>query len=224
MKNVIAITQARMSSTRLPGKVMKTMGSQTMLGLHISRISRSRKITKLVVATTENSADDIIVMEARKYHAEVFRGSETDVLDRYYQAARTFNAEIIIRITSDCPLIDPVLIDRAIVLLEESGKDYVANIIKLSFPDGQDTEAFTFATLERAWKEAVTPYDREHVTPYIRTHAIGAKSFNILNFENETDLSNIRMTVDSAEDFLRVEEMVKLHGIEVGWKEYLINN
>ena len=150
----MAIIQARMNSTRLPGKVLLTIGDKTVLEYVVERVAQAKTIAKVIVATTEKPEDSVIVNWAKKKGIDVYGGSEDDVLDRFYQAARQHNLQHIVRITADCPLIDPDVIDKIVEYYFKTGKDYCANILERSYPDGLDVEVFSFAALERALKEA----------------------------------------------------------------------
>jgi glutamate-1-semialdehyde aminotransferase/spore coat polysaccharide biosynthesis protein SpsF (cytidylyltransferase family) len=195
---VVAIIQARMGSTRLPGKVLLDLAGQPMLWRVISRTCRAKTIEQVVVATSTAAADDAIAAFCTERGIVCFRGSETDVLDRYYQAARCVQAQTIVRITADCPLLDPDVIDQVVHHFLSGAWDYVSNVNPPTFPDGLDTEVFSFATLERAWNEAHSPAHREHVTPYIRTSG----RFQTTNIENEqqTSAHEQRWTVDDPAD------------------------
>lgn len=197
-KNVIAIIQARMGSTRLPGKIIKEIVRKPMLGHVIERLRKSRLINEIVIATTKNKNNPILKI-TQDYGVKIFIGSEEDVLDRYYQAARRYKDDVIVRITSDCPLIDPEVVDKVIkyFINSEDKIDYVSNTLKRSYPLGLDTEVFSFMALEKAWQEAKETYQREHVTPYIYEHP---EIFRLANVENSEDLSYLRWTVDEERD------------------------
>ena len=197
---IVAIVQARMGSTRLPGKVMRTILDKPIILWDIDRISSSTLIDEIVIAIPYGDENDIIDITIKQYSDKiiVLRGSESDVLDRYYKAAVQTKADIIIRITSDCPLIDPTIIDKVIEEFLNKDCDYCSNTLKLTYPRGMDTEIFTFNVLERAWNEAKEDYEREHVTPYIREHTDFFKQHNV---SNEEDLSHLRLTLDTVEDF-----------------------
>jgi spore coat polysaccharide biosynthesis protein SpsF len=208
--NIVIITQARMTSTRLPGKIAIEVAGKTLLEHHLERIRRSRLQTMVVVATTTNETDDIIVEICDKTSTAVYRGSEHDVLSRYYFAASAFNADIVVRVTSDCPLIDPEIIDLTIrsFLSDGSQMDYVSNCrLRQTYPRGLDTEVFTFAALKEAHEEANQPFEREHVTPFIWQRP---KRFNLANVDHVTDFSNHRWTVDTPEDLELIDNMVKV--------------
>ncbi len=194
---VVAILQARTGSTRLPGKVLLDLAGRTMLARVVRRVRRAESIDEVVVATTAAPGDDPIVEECRRLGAACFRGSEADVLDRYYRAAVAHQADVAVRITADCPLIDPGETDRVIRAFFDRKPDYASNILRRTYPRGLDTEVMTSATLARAWREADEPYQRTHVTPYIYQHP---GFFRLLAVTGEEDLSDHRWTVDSPED------------------------
>ena len=172
---IISIIQARLGSTRLPGKVLKPILSRPMLSYMLERVKAAKRIDALMIATTENKSDQPIVEFCRSEKIKCFRGSENDVLDRYYQAARSVQAEIIVRLTADCPLIDPAVVDEIVeaFLTKYPNIDFASNVKPATFPDGMDIEVFSFAALEWAWKETKNPLEREHVTPYFMTPRAG---------------------------------------------------
>ncbi len=194
---VVAIVQARMGSTRLPGKVLKDLEGETVLARVVDRLRRSRLIDEVLVATTDRVPDDAIVRECRNCSVPVSRGDQEDVLDRYFRAAQLAKAEIVVRITSDCPLIDPEVTDKTIAAFLEARPDYASNIQIRTYPRGLDTEVMSFAALGRAWQAARKPYEREHVTPRIFEHP---DEFEILSVTGEADHSGYRWTVDTPED------------------------
>lgn len=203
---IVAIIQARMGSSRLPGKVMKEILGKPMLWHLINRIKRSDYIDKIIIATSEKERDKPIIELAEDLGIDSYAGSEEDALDRYYQAAKEYIADIVVRITADCPLIDPKLVDRIIsyYLANRDELDYVHS--GLSFPDGiAECEVFSFSILEKAWKEARLASEREHVTPYIWKNP---DIFRIDTVENEDDLSYMRLVVDDEKDFLMVSEII----------------
>jgi spore coat polysaccharide biosynthesis protein SpsF len=194
---VVAIVQARMGSTRLPGKVLMDAGGETVLSRVIARLSRAKRIDEIVIATTKLSADDAIVKEARRKKIESFRGSEQDVLDRYCQAAAVYCADIVVRITADCPLIDSSVVDDVIEACLTNQADLACNELPRSFPRGLDTEVFTTAALLRADEIAKQPYQREHVTPVFYERQ---DMFHLFSVSAERDYSQHRWTLDTAED------------------------
>lgn len=204
MQKIVAIIQARMGSTRLEGKVMKSLCGKTVLSHDIERIKQSKLINEIVIATTEYDRDNIIVNESLKNGVKVYRGSEEDVLSRYYEAAIEYNADIIVRITSDCPLIDPFVIDDVIEHYLESDYDLVTNggldLSMRTYPRGLDVEVFSFKMLKEANGYASRKYEREHVTPYIYEN-----SKKIYYYKNKTDESKYRWTLDTDEDLELIE-------------------
>ncbi len=203
---VTAIIQARMTSTRLPGKVLKQVLGKPLLSYLVERLSRVQRIDQIMVATTKNRTDDPIERLVTNLSIPVFRGSEANVLDRFYQAAKTVQAEHILRITADCPLIDPVLIDELIEFYHREKFDYASNCDPPSLPDGLDAEVFSFDVLAKAHANAKLPSEREHVTPYIRNHP---DKFKIGNLAYSPDLSHLRWTVDEPDDFILVRELIE---------------
>ncbi len=196
---IVAIIQARMGSTRLPGKMLEKIGEKTVLEYLVTRILRATTLSAVVVATTDRPEDDAIAAIAEKCGATCFRGSEHDVLDRYYKAAKRAKADTVVRLTGDCPFMDPSLVDRVVrvYLKNKKSADYVSNVHPPTFPDGMDVEVFSFTALERAWKEAKLASEREHVTPFLYNHP---ELFRTKNVYANTDTSAIRLTVDTAED------------------------
>ena len=205
-RKVVAIIQARMGSTRLPGKVLKELAGQPMLARVVDRTRRAETLDAAVVATTTQPADDAIVHLCKTQNWLYFRGSEEDVLDRYYQAALAFKADIIVRITSDCPLIEPEVIDRIVneFLSYYPEVDYVSNTLVHTFPRGLDVEVMSFEALEKAWQEDDNPAWREHVTLYMHRHP---EKFKIRNVTNDMDYSYMRWTVDTIEDLTFVRKI-----------------
>lgn len=198
MTKILAILQARFSSTRLPGKVLKPILGRPMLALQIERILQAKKIDRLIVATSTHQSDDEIEKLCKDLKIYCFRGSLDDVLDRFYHAALQWQPEHIVRLTGDCPVIDPDIVDELISFYLKGNYDYTANSIEPSFPDGLDAEIFSFSALKKAWEEANLPSQREHVTPFIYNHP---ELFKIGHYKNRIDLSYHRWTVDEPEDF-----------------------
>jgi spore coat polysaccharide biosynthesis protein SpsF len=195
---VTAIIQARTGSLRLPGKVLLDLEGMPVLGRIIERVKLSRLCDEIVVATTNSRADLEIVKLCADIGAGVFCGSEDDVLDRYYQAARSLKTDHIVRITGDCPLIDPAVVDEAIELHLNKSADYTSNTLKETYPDGEDVEVFTFNALENGWKNAKLLSEREHVTPFLKKNP---HLFNQASLELKADLSAKRWTLDNPEDY-----------------------
>ncbi len=219
---IIAITQARVGSSRLPAKVLKTINGVSILEMHILRILKSKVIDKVIVATTEEPNVDEICKICDKLGVAYFKGSTNDVLDRYYQTALLEKPEYIVRLTSDCPLIDAELVDEVIKKTISEKADYGSNGFITLFPDGQDTEVFTFKALEKAWKEATLLSDREHVTPYIwRNSSLkGGEMFNSVNYGTNKDYSEVRMTLDEQVDLEVITKMIETLGMDASWIEY----
>jgi spore coat polysaccharide biosynthesis protein SpsF len=208
----IAIIQARTGSTRLPGKVFLNLADKPMLVRCIERVQKSKKLDDVVIATTTKQADDKIVTLCNEEGWNYYRGSENDLLDRYYNAARKFSAKKIVRITSDCPMIEPLIIDQVIEKFFEllPDIDYVSNVFPIrTYPRGLDTEMLSFDTLERCWKEDTNPAYREHVTQFIQHNP---QRFRISGIQNETDLSSMRWTVDTPEDLEFVQRIYNHFG------------
>lgn len=197
---VICIIQARVGSTRLPRKILKKICGKTVLEHDIDRLKRVRNISGIMIATTTLEKDNAIVEESDRLNVKYYRGSEEDVLSRYYYAAKESNADIVVRVTSDCPLIDSEVTEKIIqYYLENSEKyDYVSNTIDRTYPRGLDTEVFSFKSLEKAFNEATSQRDREHVTPYIWGNC---NLFRLSQHKNYVDYSELRWTLDTIEDF-----------------------
>lgn len=200
MSKIVAIIQARFGSTRLPGKILKDLSGKPLLWHVVNRLSHSKLCNKIVIATTTEPEDDKVESYCVENNFPYYRGSSENVLSRYYEAAKVFGAEIIIRITSDCPLIDPDIIDKMLeqFLSEKSNIDYMSNVFPRTFPRGLDTEIFTSEALEKSFNNAIKQNELEHVTPYIYQHP---EIFKIKNFANDKDLSFHRWTVDTSEDY-----------------------
>lgn len=202
-----AIIQARLNSSRLPGKVLLKVDKRPLLSYMVERIQKAKNIDGIVIATTVSCDDDKIENFCKSENISSFRGSEEDVLDRYYCCAKKFRIKTIIRLTSDCPLIDPKVIDDVIKYYFDSNFDYVANTLEpCTYPDGMDVEVFSFEVLESAWKEANKPSHREHVTFYIWQNP---KKFKIGKYNYKTNLSEYRLTIDYQEDFQVIEALIK---------------
>lgn len=199
----VAIVQARMGSTRLPNKVLKPMGGVPMIELLLTRLARASQVDQIVVATADDPRNQPLVNHVCKLGYHCHLGSEADVLDRYVGAARQARADVVVRITGDCPLVDPDLVDQAIKLFKSSEVDYLSNTSPPTYPDGLDIEVFSFAALETAWHESRKPFDREHVTPYLREQGC----FTQGSLKNSEDLSDLRWTVDEAADFEVIEKV-----------------
>lgn len=220
---VLAITQARIGSTRLPAKILKEVNGSSLLEIHLTRILKSKFITKLKVATTTEPGTQRIIDIAGKLGVETYQGSVDDVLDRFYQTAKPEAPDYVVRLTSDCPLIDPDVIDLVIKQCIESGCDYASNVLSPTFPDGMDVEVFKFSALEKAHQEAQLTSDKEHVTPYIWRNSTfkGGTLFQSINVESPADYSEYRITVDTIDDFYLVENLINHLGVEKSFQEYV---
>ena len=218
----ILITQARSGSTRLPGKILMKINGESLLDIHLKRLSKCNNVSKIIVATTDKPEDKVIYDYAIDRGLNSFRGSESDVLDRFYQAVRNEKPDWIVRVTSDCPLIDPFLVDKLINFAHNNNRDYCSNTLIENYPDGQDIEVFKFSALELAWKNANLSSDREHVTPYIRNNSDfkGASLFTALNYPCDSNYSMIRMTVDESRDFGLIKVLINDLGTDKTWLEY----
>ena len=199
----VAIIQARMESPSLPGQVMKKLCDQTVLAQIINRVKACPRIDEIVIATTSSNEDDCIVKEAEKLGVKWFRGSEKNVLERYYLAAQQYQADYIMRITSDCPLLDVEILNDLLSYFQEEnqmglGIDYLSNFLRPTFPSGLEAEIFTYNCLEIAYNYANKDYEKEYVTPYIYEHE---DLFSLHNLSNDDDLSNYRWFLETPEDY-----------------------
>ena len=216
---VVAIVQARMGSTRLPKKVMKLINGVPMIELLLARLSRSKKIDKIVLATSEDPLNQTLIDHVSGLGFVCEQGSENDVLERYVDVAEKHAADIIVRITGDCPLVDPQLVDECISRFHQENVDYLTNTLILSYPDGLDIEVVRFSALRKALQESSKPFDREHVTPYVRESGL----FTTFSYEHDEDLSELRWTVDNFEDFEVISNVFQhfTPNLHFGWREIL---
>lgn len=216
----VAIIQARMGSTRLPGKVLRDLAGKPVLAHVVARCQRATLLDQVVVATTDQPDDDAIVSLCKQHDWSNFRGSQDDVLDRYYQAAQHYKADVVARITSDCPLIDPEVIDQVVQAFQANDCDYASNTLPpRNYPRGLDVEVFSFDTLSNAWQEDKDPAWREHVTPYIYRHP---EIFTLHVVTNDIDYSHMRWTVDTPEDLAFVQKIYEsFHGHDFSWRDVL---
>jgi spore coat polysaccharide biosynthesis protein SpsF len=203
---IVAIIQARMGSTRLPGKVMKKVLGKSLIKYQIERVQRSEYIDEIVIATTTKEKDLPIIQFCNQHSIPYYRGSEENVLSRYYEAAKLFNADIIVRLTSDCPIIDPQVMDQVIQYYLENNYDYVSNTLVRTYPRGMDTEVFSFDVLEKVYLEAKESNHKEHVTSYIYQHP---EIFHLGCVTNDVDYSHHRWTVDTEEDFQLIKNIIE---------------
>lgn len=213
----VAIIQARMGSTRLPGKVLKDISGRSMLAWVVIRARGARTLDEVVVATSELLDDDLIIAECENLGVPSFRGSENDVLDRYYRAAVASQADTVVRITSDCPLIDPAVIDGVVIEFFNSAADYACNTLEKGYPRGLNVEVFSRGALEEAWRRAEQTHERVHVTPYIYGNP---DRFTIHSVPFPQDHSDLRWTVDTEEDLATVRAIVDaMDGHDFGWED-----
>ncbi len=206
--NIVVIIQARMGSSRLRGKVLADISGKPMLWHIVNRLYKCVFVNKVVVATSNEAQDDAIADLCGNYLIDVFRGSEKDVLKRYYDTAVKYGADVVVRITGDCPLIDPRITDTVISAYMNNTVDYAgaSNTIKRSYPRGLDTEVISFSSLEKCHRLADKPYEREHVTIFLYEHP---DEFRMYSVENDRDFSSLRWTVDEEEDLRLVTDIYK---------------
>lgn len=220
---LVTIIQARMTSSRLPEKVLADICGKPSLQIMLERISMSTSVGKVVVATTINTSDDPIVKLCNKLGYKTFRGDEFDVLGRILQAAESENAEVVVRLTADCPMIDPGVIDEVVTTFSINNHDYLSNTIERTYPDGLDVEVMSINALREAHKKAVAPFLREHVTPYIsgKRPDLGAGDFRIDQIRFAADFSHIRWTLDTKEDLQRIRSLVSKLPEDYHWLQAL---
>lgn len=220
---IVAITQARVGSSRLPAKVLKDVNGKSLLQLHLERIKKSKLITEFIVATTNEEGSQEIIKIAQSQNFKVYQGSLNYVLERFYFAVKDIAADYVVRLTSDCPLIDSEIIDSVIKTCIDGKYDYVSNTLEPTFPDGLDVEVFTMKALEQAYENASLPSEKEHVTPYIwKNSAFFNKTlFNSFCFKNSQNYSAIRLTVDEQSDLEFIIELTKKVGFYNNWLDYV---
>ena len=215
---VVAIVQARLGSLRLPGKVLRKIGTKSIIEVLLLRLSNAQLVDEIIVAVPETNQNNDLKVEVERLGFQCFQGSEMDVLERFHKAALASEAKTIVRITGDCPLVDPELVDSVVARHQEVGSSYTSNIAPPTFPDGLDVEVFSIEALSTADRFAVDAYDREHVTPYIRN----ASNMTSENVAGDADYSDLRWTVDNEVDLEVVKSIfAQLNGIEFSWKEAL---
>lgn len=219
-RKVLAIMQARMSSTRLPGKVLMELNGAPMLAYELKRLQRAKTIDKIVVATSTNPEDDAIEEFCKSFGVDCFRGSLDDVLARYAECAKGYpDYDVILRVTADCPLIDPVLIDEVVALFLAGDYDYASTVPlgKETYPDGMDAEVFTKEALLQSAATAKLPSEREHVTPHMRQSGV----YRYGGISADKDYSGYRLTVDNPEDFAVVKYCVEHCPLDAGYLDYV---
>ncbi len=226
-KSVTAIIQARMGSSRLPGKTLEKIGDWTLIELVLKRVSKSTLVDNIILATSNHEQDDILAEKVKELNFPVFRGSEDDVLSRFYEASRKFQTDVVVRITGDCPLISPTLIDESIRNFFHDDVDYFSLSIgedkSLAYPRGYDVEIAKFESLSFAANNAIKQYEREHVMPYLYTNP-GQFSTSTLEPDKELSRPNYRLCVDTKEDLQLIRELYKNFGdqlIDVNYKEII---
>ena len=213
--------QARSSSSRLPGKVLKPILGEPMLIRQIERINRCKKLSRLIVATSNEESDDFLSKELEEREIKIFRGELDDVLDRFYQAAKLYKPAHVVRLTGDCPLADPKIIDLVISEHVKNNVDYTSNISPPTYPDGLDVEIMRFSVLENVWQHATEQSDREHVTLYIRNHPEKYSQYNVVS---DKDYSKLRWTVDEDSDYIyikKIYEALSQSNPQFGFEEIL---
>jgi spore coat polysaccharide biosynthesis protein SpsF len=221
LSNTTAIIQARMGSTRLPGKVMAQIAGKPMIECVIERVRKADSVERIVIATTCLAEDDVLCAWAARMGYAFYRGSQLDVLDRYYQTALVARPARIVRITSDCPLIDPSLIDEAVEIQDRTGADYVSNKVRPTLPVGEDVEVFWFKGLAEAWRDATMEYERVHVTPYFYRNP---GRFHLEALAVHEDFTGLRWTVDTIQDLEFVQQLYAVAGNldeRLGWRDTL---
>ena len=221
MKKIVAIVQARLSSKRLSNKVLMDLSGRTVVGQVFNQLSFSKLINDVVLATSLDKSDDPLENWANENNQKFYRGDLNNVLKRFYDTAKKFNADIIVRITADCPLIDPEVVDSVVKGYLEGDYDYFTNTNPPTFPDGLDTEVFSFSTLKKTYEEAKLQSEIEHVTPYIKNHN---RKFRIGNYVSEINYEHYRWTLDNDEDYKFISEVYKrLHkkGPFIKWNDVI---
>jgi spore coat polysaccharide biosynthesis protein SpsF (cytidylyltransferase family) len=225
MANTVAIIQARMTSSRLPGKVLADLGGKPLIERMIARVRRTRTLDALWVATTSKTTDDPLAALCDRLDVQVHRGDEHDVLARFLGAARLAEADVLVRLTADCPMSDPALIDEVVSVYAQGDVDYVSNVLVRTYPDGLDVEVFSRAALEEATEKATQPFHREHVTPWLQTGfrpELPTGRFRLRHVVNDVDLGEMRWTVDQAEDLDLIRRLFAALPDGFGWRDALV--
>lgn len=222
MDEVIIITQARLKSKRLDRKILKVIDGKSLLEIHLERLKKSKYSDNLIVATTYEDKIEIVLDILKNLNIPFFQGSMEDVLDRFYNAANKYNPSYVVRVTTDCPLIDPNLLDEIIDYVLDKEIDYGSNTLVEAFPDGQDVEVIKWSALKYAWHNANSKNEREHVSPFIRKNStfFGGKIFTSENFDCKYNFNKVRMTVDQIEDFEAIETLINKLGCNLDWLSY----
>lgn len=222
MAKVLMITQARLQSKRFPKKILQEIKGESLLQIHLKRLKKSNYSNNLIVATTNEKGIDTVLDILKALKVNFFQGDELDVLDRFYKAAIEFKPSFVVRVTSDCPLIDSKLIDQIVDFAIKEDLDYISNTLLEMYPDGQDVEVIKWSALKMAWKDSKSSHEREHVTTYIRENStfFGGKIFKSKNFNCFDNYNNIRMTVDQIEDFDAIKLLIEKLGTDQDWLKY----
>lgn len=222
VKRTIIISQARTGSSRLPNKVLKEINGLSLLEIHICRLKKVKNAQKIIIATTDNERDESVVTICKKTKVDFFRGSEDNVLERFWMTAKDIDTDFIVRVTADCPLIDPILIDQMILKMYSLELDYLSNTLKETFPDGQDIEIFSKKALLQAYNNVTLKSHKEHVTLFIKENSNLHNKYGIFkvkSIERDLDIiSDIRLTVDESADFEVIKFLIESLGID---KDYL---
>jgi len=223
MAGTVALLQARIRSSRLPGKVLMSLQGKAIIEIMLERLKRSKELDGIVVVTSTEPENDALAYAVEQYHVPCFRGSEKDVLDRYYQVALLYEVEHVVRLTGDCPLIDAEIVDSVIQFYHSSSADYVST---KNFPDGLCTSIFSFEALESAWKNAKLPSEREHVVPWILKHTQqnGHNLFKALDYSCAENLSDERWTIDEAADYIflhKLAQALQMKIVDATWRDIL---
>jgi spore coat polysaccharide biosynthesis protein SpsF (cytidylyltransferase family) len=222
MAKVIIISQARIESKRFRRKILEEINGESLLAIHLKRLKKSNLTSSIIVATTFEKGVEEIISIASEQGVKYFQGSTENVLDRFYQSVKIDNPDYIVRVTSDCPLIDGELIDSVIKSTIERKVDYCSNALIESYPDGQDIEVIKWRAFEYCWQNSILNIELEHVTPFIRKNCDfnGGSLFSSSNFESSINYGHIRMTVDEPSDFKAIEVLVNNMGVDREWEAY----
>ncbi|MCX6183138.1 MAG: glycosyltransferase family protein [Bacteroidetes bacterium] len=220
---VVLITQARMGSSRFPGKILKTVEGKTLLEIHLNRLHKCKTIHRFLVATTINETDQEICDIALQCSWELYRGDEKDVLSRFYHSIPENEFDYVVRMTSDCTLADPTVVDEIVEYAKQHQLDYCTNSIDRKFPKGLDVEVFSYKALKNSYEDARALWDREHVTPYMTRHSSikGGLLFTGAHYPSDFNFSNIRVTVDVPLDYAFIKQLIEQIGSEKNWREYI---
>ena len=210
---IVALVQARMGSTRFPGKVLKPVAGMTMIEVLLSRLSKSNELDEIILVTSKNRENDQLQSVVESIGFKCYRGSENNVLNRFYMAAKDADADVVVRITGDCPLVDPSIVDECINRYKKSKVDYFSNVDPATYPDGLDVEVMSFSSVEHANSKAKSKFDMEHVTPYIRN----SNKFLKASIELDKDLSSLRLSVDEYEDLVVIKNVFEYFGLNLSY-------